>query len=41
MEKPNLTTQLEKTGIKIENQLLKYNGRPFYSNELKKLIKEY
>ena len=39
----NVTGQLgrlirEKTGIKIENRLLKYNGRPFHSNELKKLI---
>lgn len=39
----NLTGQLgrlirEKTGIKIQNRLLKYNGRPFCSDELKKLI---
>ncbi|MCK4650371.1 2-oxoacid:acceptor oxidoreductase family protein [Candidatus Pacearchaeota archaeon] len=39
----NVTGQLgrlirEKTGIKIENRLLKYNGRPFHSNELKNLI---
>ena len=39
----NLTGQLgrlirEKTGIKIENRLLKYNGRPFHSDELKNLI---
>ncbi|MFH1521659.1 MAG: 2-oxoacid:acceptor oxidoreductase family protein [archaeon] len=39
----NLTGQLgrlirEKTGIKIENRLLKYNGRPFCSDELKNLI---
>ncbi len=37
----NLTGQLgrlirEKTGIKIENKILKYNGRPFLSDELKK-----
>ncbi len=30
----------EKTGIKIENRLLKYNGRPFHSDELNKLIKD-
>lgn len=40
----NVTGQLgrlirEKTGIKIENRLLKYNGRPFHSDELNKLIK--
>jgi len=29
----------EKTGIKIENRLLKYNGRPFHSDELNKLLK--
>lgn len=39
----NVTGQLgrllrEKTGIKIENRLLKYNGRPFHSDELNKLI---
>ena len=39
----NVTGQLgrlirEKTGIKIENRFLKYNGRPFCSDELKKLI---
>ena len=39
----NLTGQLgrlirEKTGIKIENRILKYDGRPFYSDELKKEI---
>ncbi len=39
----NLTGQLgrlirEKTGIKIENRLLKYNGRPFHTDELKNLI---
>ncbi|MCH7850583.1 MAG: 2-oxoacid:acceptor oxidoreductase family protein [Nanoarchaeota archaeon] len=36
----NATGQLgrlirEKTGIKIENRLLKYNGRPFHEDELK------
>jgi 2-oxoglutarate ferredoxin oxidoreductase subunit alpha len=36
----NLTGQLgrlirEKTGIKIKNRILKYDGRPFYSNDLK------
>jgi 2-oxoglutarate ferredoxin oxidoreductase subunit alpha len=41
----NVTGQLgrlirEKTGIKIENRLLKYNGRPFMSDELKKYIEE-
>jgi 2-oxoglutarate ferredoxin oxidoreductase subunit alpha len=41
----NVTGQLgrlirEKTGIKIENRLLKYNGRPFHSDELNKLIKD-
>ena len=41
----NVTGQLgrllrEKTGIKIENRILKYNGRPFHSDELNKLIKE-
>ena len=40
----NLTGQLgrlirEKTGIKIENRLLKYNGRPFHSDELNRLLK--
>jgi 2-oxoglutarate ferredoxin oxidoreductase subunit alpha len=40
----NVTGQLgrlirEKTGIKIENRLLKYNGRPFHSDELNKLLK--
>jgi 2-oxoglutarate ferredoxin oxidoreductase subunit alpha len=40
----NVTGQLgrlirEKTGIKIENRLLKYNGRPFHSDELNNLIK--
>ncbi len=41
----NVTGQLgrlirEKTGIKIKNRLLKYNGRPFHSDELNELIKE-
>ena len=41
----NVTGQLgrlirEKTGIKIQNRLLKYNGHPFHSDELNKLIKE-
>jgi len=41
----NVTGQLgrlirEKTGIKIKNRLLKYNGRPFHSDELNKLIKD-
>ncbi|MBT7102498.1 hypothetical protein HN935_03230 [archaeon] len=41
----NVTGQLgrlirEKTGIKIENRLLKYNGRPFHSDELKKYLEE-
>jgi 2-oxoglutarate ferredoxin oxidoreductase subunit alpha len=40
----NVTGQLgrlirEKTGIKIENRLLKYNGRPFHTDELNRLIK--
>ena len=40
----NVTGQLgrllrEKTGIKIENRLLKYNGRPFHSDELNKLLR--
>ena len=40
----NVTGQLgrlirEKTGIKIENRLLKYNGRPFHCDELNRLIK--
>jgi 2-oxoglutarate ferredoxin oxidoreductase subunit alpha len=39
----NVTGQLgrlirEKTGIKIENRILKYDGRPFYPDELKKEI---
>jgi len=41
----NATGQLgrlirEKTGIKIHNRILKYNGRPFHANELNKLIKK-
>ena len=41
----NVTGQLgrlirEKTGIKIENRLLKYDGRPFRSDELKKYLEE-
>ena len=41
----NLTGQLgklirEKTGIKIENRILKYDGRPFLSDELKKQLLE-
>lgn len=40
----NVTGQLgrlirERTGIKIENRLLKYNGRPFHCDELNKLIR--
>ena len=40
----NATGQLgrlirEKTGIKIENRLLKYNGRPFHCDELNKHLK--
>ncbi len=40
----NVTGQLgrlirEKTGIKIENRLLKYNGRPFHTDELNKLLR--
>ncbi len=40
----NVTGQLgrlirEKTGIKIQNRLLKYNGRPFHTDELNSLIK--
>ena len=40
----NVTGQLgrlirEKTGIKISNRLLKYNGRPFHTDELNRLIK--
>ncbi|PIN77297.1 hypothetical protein COV15_02460 [Candidatus Woesearchaeota archaeon CG10_big_fil_rev_8_21_14_0_10_34_12] len=30
----------EKTGIKIENRILRYDGRPFASDELEKLIVE-
>jgi len=41
----NVTGQLgrlirEKTGIKIQNRLLKYNGRPFHSDELNDLLKD-
>lgn len=41
----NVTGQLgrlirEKTGIKIENRLLKYNGRPFHEDELKIYLME-
>ena len=41
----NVTGQLgrlirEKTGIKIPNRLLKYNGRPFHSDELKKYLEK-
>ena len=43
----NLTGQLgrvlrEKTGISIpeKNRILKYNGRPFYSDELKSEIEK-
>ncbi|MBU2576547.1 MAG: 2-oxoacid:acceptor oxidoreductase family protein [Nanoarchaeota archaeon] len=41
----NVTGQLgrlirEKTGIKIPNRILKYNGRPFHSDELNKYLKE-
>ncbi|MFH0711715.1 MAG: 2-oxoacid:acceptor oxidoreductase family protein [archaeon] len=41
----NVTGQLgrlirEKTGIKIPNKILKYNGQPFRSDELNKLLKE-
>jgi len=28
-----------KTGLKIKNRLLKYNGRPFHSDELNNLLK--
>ena len=40
----NLTGQLgrlirERTGLKIKNRLLKYNGRPFHSDELNNLLK--
>ena len=42
----NVTGQLgrlirEKTGIKIEKRILKYDGRPFKSDELKTEIKKY
>ena len=41
----NVTGQLgrlirEKTGLKIEKKILKYDGRPFKSDELKKEIKK-
>ena len=41
----NVTGQLgrlirEKTGIKIENRILKYDGRPFYCDELREKILE-
>ena len=41
----NLTGQLgrlirEKTGIKIENRILKYDSRPFFSDELKQEIEK-
>jgi len=41
----NVTGQLgrlirEKTGIKIPNRILKYDGRPFHSDELKKYLGE-
>ena len=41
----NLTGQLgklirEETGIKIENKILKYDSRPFYSDELKEEIQK-
>ena len=41
----NVTGQLgrlirEKTGIKIENRILKYDGRPFYCDELRKRLKQ-
>ncbi|VVB79873.1 2-oxoglutarate synthase subunit KorA [uncultured archaeon] len=41
----NLTGQLgkiirEKTGLKIENRILKYDGRPFTSDELKEKLEE-
>ena len=40
----NLTGQLgrlirEKTGIKIEHRILKYDGRPFYFDELRDKLK--
>ncbi len=42
----NVTGQLgrlirEKTGLKIEKRILKYDGRPFKSDELKKEIKKW
>ena len=41
----NATGQLgrlirEKTGFKIKNRILKYNGRPFYSDELHGYLKK-
>jgi 2-oxoglutarate/2-oxoacid ferredoxin oxidoreductase subunit alpha len=41
----NVTGQLgrlirEKTGIKIENRILKYDGRPFYCDDLKERLKK-
>ena len=42
----NITGQLgrlirEKTGIKIDSRILKYDGRPFYTDELKENIEEW
>lgn len=42
----NVTGQLgrlirEKTGTKIEKRILKYDGRPFESDELKERIKKW
>ena len=31
----------EKTGIKLEKRILKYDGRPFWHDELKKDIEEW
>jgi len=41
----NVTGQLgelirQKTGIEIKNKILKYDGRPFYADELNKQIKK-
>jgi 2-oxoglutarate ferredoxin oxidoreductase subunit alpha len=41
----NLTGQLgkiirEKTGLKIENRILKYDGKPFTSDELKEELRK-
>ena len=41
----NATSQLgnlirEKTGIEIQNKILKYDGRPFTNDELKNKIEE-